>query len=106
MSRTYRFRKSNYKIHEDRVLIRYDWRNCDYTFTHIDPDSKEGKERLARFHSDVKKRAWIKFGPMWFYNLYCQRPYRRNAKYQIQRYIKDTEFEIQLRRKPSREYWW
>ncbi len=100
MSRTYRFKKSPYKIQEDRIL--YDWRN-DLV---VDPDSVEGKQRLARFHSDAKQYAWIKFGPMWFYNLYCQRPYRRNAKYQIQRYMRDEDFEIQLIRKPSREYWW
>jgi ATPase subunit of ABC transporter with duplicated ATPase domains len=67
-------------------------------------DSEEGKKRLAKFHSDKKWRYWNHIGPGWFHNLYSQRPYRRDAKRQIKRYI-DNDIDVQLLRKPKREYW-
>jgi hypothetical protein len=126
MSKTYRFRHSNWKIKTSRVLTEWTHRldlcvnlynsedyyiresNC-YGMANchelvFNANSKEGKKRLAKFHSDRKRYYWNHRGPGWFHNLYSQRPYRRDAKRQIKRYI-DNDIDVQLLRKPKREYW-
>jgi hypothetical protein len=106
MSRTYRFKKDTYM--EEGILS--DWYipdprdYCWIRFLH-DPSSDEGKKRLAKFHSDNKRGFYNYVGPGWFHNMYSQRPYRRNAKKQIHRFMCEEEYEVQLLRKPKREYW-
>jgi hypothetical protein len=122
MSRTYRFKHDKWKINSNCVLTEWDSRldlyNPDdyyirefycYGITNchklvFDPNSKEGKKRLAKFRSDTKWRYWNHVGPGWFHNLNSQRPYRRDAKRQIKRYI-DNDIDVELLRKPKREYW-
>jgi hypothetical protein len=107
MSRTYRL-KEKYLIDENSVLSDWDrigryfhqWTRID-----IDPNSKEGKKKLARFHSDAKHHFHKWRGPNWFHNMYAQRPYRRNCKHQLRKVLKDPDYEVQIRRKPYREYW-
>lgn len=106
MSRTYRLKKAKYLIEETRVLEERVWRSnkfWDYYYIQIDPKSKEGKKKLARFHSDRKHNLWK--GPNWFRNMYAQRPYRRDCKEQLRKAMYDDEFEVQIRNKPYREYW-
>ena len=122
MSRTYRFRRDDWKINSNNVLSDWD-RRCDqynpedYEINRCDnygirnwykivfyANGKEGKKRLAKFRSDAKCRYWNHRGPGWFHNLFSQRPYRRDAKNQIKRYI-DNDIDVQLLRKPKREYW-
>lgn len=104
MSRTYRFKKDTYMnegILSDWVINGgFFW----IRFLH-DPESKEGKKRLAKFHSDCKRGFYNYVGPGWFHNMYSQRPYRRNAKKQIQLFMRDEDFEVQILNKPKREYW-
>jgi hypothetical protein len=122
MSRTYRFRHDDWKINSNNVLSDWD-RRCDqynpedYEINRCDnygirnwykivfyANGKEGKKRLAKFRSDAKCRYWNHRGPGWFHNLFSQRPYRRDAKNQIKLYI-DNDIDVQLLRKPTREYW-
>ena len=122
MSRTYRFRHDDWKIKDNWVLSEYDLRGIVYNPENCEivqcakygvvawkitfyPYSKEGKKRLAKFRSDAKCKYWNHKGPGWFHNLFSQRPYRRDAKNQIKRYI-DNDIDVQLLRKPKREYWY
>lgn len=123
MSKTYRFKRDKWLIKDNSILSAWDtleklkkYKDGDisnwscYGMTHFyelrfRPDSEEGKMRLAKFHSDAKWHYWNHTGPGWFHNLFSQRPYRRDAKRQLQRYMLDDEFEVQLLRKPKREYW-
>lgn len=104
MSRTYRFKKTKHLS----TWVLSEWKHTDvWTWykVHHDPKSKEGKRRLAKHHSDKKWMFFNYRGPNWFHNLYSQRPYRRDAKNQIHRCIYDEDYDVQLLRKPKREYW-
>lgn len=71
---------------------------------YIDPKSKEGKKRIAKFHSDAGH--WhSKGGPSWWICQYMQRPYRRDAKRQIQKALNDDNYEVIIQDKPKRDYW-
>jgi hypothetical protein len=37
--------------------------------------------------------------------MYAQRPYRRDCKKQLRKVMNDPDYEVQIRRKPYREYW-
>lgn len=104
MSRTYRLTKDK---HLSKWVLT-EWKhtgNFVWFKDYHDPKSKEGKKRLAKHHSDAKWLFYNNRGPGWFHNFYSQRPYRRDAKNQLHRYTRDEEFEVQLLRKPKREYW-
>ena len=106
MSRTYRL-KEKYLVHENSVLEYWDRRGRwpDWKLVKLDPNSKEGMRRLAKFHSDAKYHFHNWRGPGWFHNMYAQKPYRRNCKRQLQKAMNDPDYEVQLRRRPYREYW-
>lgn len=108
MSRTYRCKKEKHLLEynsvlEDRIWDRETFKSYSVK---IDPESDEGKKRLAKYHSDNPRciRNWS--GPGWFKNLYCERPYRRDCKKQIRKAMYDDEFEVQIRHKPYREYFY
>jgi hypothetical protein len=106
MSRTYRL-KEKYLVDNNSVLTRYERikRTYRWEIIKIDQYSKEGKIRLARFHSDAKHYYHNWRGPNWFHTMYAQRPYRRDCKRQLRKVMNDPDYEIQIRRKPYREYW-
>jgi len=84
---------------EDRKWYR--WVSWD---EQIDPKSKEGKKRIARFHSDAQ--SWGNGnGPNWWIREFVQRPYRREAKREIQKAMIDDDYEVIIRDKPKRPYW-
>ena len=104
MSRTYRFKKAKHLSNH----VLWEWKcteNCVFYVVEHDPKSKEGKKRLAKHQSDKKWMFYNVWGPSWFHNLYAQRPYRRDAKNQIHRCIREEYFEVSLLRRPKREYW-
>lgn len=103
MSRTTR-RKVVQNHHK---LIKWELR--DYThyplhFQH-DPKSKEGKRRLAVYHSDTGTHNFKEPGPSWFRNLFTERTQRREAKRQCNLYLRDTEYVVILNSKDPLEYW-
>lgn len=105
MSRTYRF-KSNGR---HRFLWNLEWhlRDHDSDAIHpplIDPKSKEGKKRIARYHADHYNR-FKEPGPHWFRNLTTERPQRRNAKAQLHRIVQGDEFEVIVNAKDPLDYW-
>ena len=110
MSRTYRCKKEKdrYLLEYNRVLEEWIWDRVNYRsyYRPIDPNSKEGKKRLGKYYSDRPKciRNWN--GPNWFQNIYSQRPYRRDCKNQLRKFMYDNEFEVQIIRKPYREHYY
>lgn len=106
MSRTYRL-KEKYLVDDNLVLNGYERIEGTYRWERVEIDqySKEGKKRLARFHSDSKSHFHNWRGPNWFHNMYAQRPYRRDCKRQLQKAMNDPDYEVQIIRKPYREYW-
>lgn len=109
MSRTYRFRRGKSRHLTDKSLIyahfvigsefiRWFW--CD-----IDPKSDLGKKYLALSRSDKKKYIMISAGPGHFHAI-RESGYRTKIRNEISNFLKNEEYEIQLRRKPHRDYWW
>lgn len=108
MSRTYRRKNAKYLVEECRVLRTLDntgpWH--EWEWIEEDPKSKEGKKRLAKFYSDNPQCIFNWYGPSWFHNLYAQRPYRRECKREIKKYLKDPEYDISLLRRPRSPYFY
>jgi len=101
MSRTYRQRSNNW-FNLEWVLRDHD---ADaITPPQIDRHSKEGKKRIAKFHSD-KTIRFQEPGPAWFRNLTTERPQRRNAKHQLYCYRRDPSFVVILNEKDPLDYW-
>jgi len=104
MSRTYRFKKHRW-LEADvlRELVRtapYRW-----AYQRIDAHSKEGRKKLAEFHSD-KKDHWMNYrGPSWFHREFSQKPYKVRARRELHRYQRDPDHEVMIESKPRREYW-
>lgn len=107
MSRTIR-RKSGFgqnKLYDELK----DWDNWDYwrmsDAPHLDPKSDEGKRRIARYHSDASRVCHNEPGPAWYRHTVVDVPWRREAKRQLRRYMKDTEFVVILNGKDPLPYW-
>lgn len=83
----------------------YFWPSYIRITTQIDPSSKEGKLRLAKYHSDVGESFHNWRGPGWFHREYSQCPYRRECRDQIQKYLKEEIEDVVVLSKPKREYW-
>lgn len=104
MSNTKRFKKASW-LEADvlRELVKVG--PCCWIYVPIDRHSEQGRKMLARFHSD-KKDYWMNWrGPSWFHNTFSQRPHRRKAKRELQKYLFDPEHEVMIEDMPYREYW-
>lgn len=98
MSRTYR--RTRGKVC-DWVLREWASGSGIYAlFYYLNPKSKEGIKKLAIYHSDSwyknPDHRWKAEGK----NLYHQRPYRRDARRELQKFLKDEEYEVQIECKP------
>lgn len=105
MARTYRRVNAGYndKKWECGGLVKiapFHWVRVDYPI-----GSKEYKKGSARFHSDAGTYSYKEPGPSWFRNVTAQRPYRRDAKKQLHKFIKHEEYEVIISSKPKLEYW-
>lgn len=69
------------------------------------PNSKVGKKRLARLHSDVKFSVTNWKGPSWFHNMFSQKPHRTKARAELRKFLENPEHEVILESKPPRVYW-
>lgn len=121
MSRTYRKRQETKKVsnHERWLLadsfVLDDLLKLDLTqFEKIYPanhfghsvylwydvvykrDSKHGKKKLARYHSDACTWNHKEPGPRAWKNLTAIRPYRRKYKEQCRKTLYDDDFEVVL----------
>lgn len=105
MSRTYRRKGKyipwNYWFDEESIKVGpYHW-----IWVPRDKTTKEYKKDLAIYHSDSGTTNFKEPGPSWFRNQFTERPQRREAKRQLQKFMKDPEFEVMLNAKDPLEYW-
>ena len=104
MSRTYR-RKSGDQSALDwqlKELIRV--RPMHWEWVKIDPESNRGIKIKAKYYSD-NHRDFKEPGPSWFRNFFVERPQRREAKRQLQKYLLNSEIEVILNSKDPLVYW-
>ncbi len=78
-----------------------------YTYYRVEykPDSPTGRRLLAQARRD-KVIRFKEPGPSWFRNLFEERPLRRCSKREIQRYMKDEEYEPLIDPKPRKKIYW
>lgn len=106
MARTYRR-----KVPHGKTEISWELRNWDdYSLSNpnpppIDPKSKEGKRRIARYHADIGTVRHKEPGPAWYRHMTVERPQRRDAKHQLHRYMRDSDFVVILNDKDPLDYW-
>lgn len=114
MSRTYRRRRYRQLFNSDNPLmdwfasaeevvwedvdsIKYSWDYGWSTRFHYNVkyriDSKTGRKLLAVARSDAATNACKEPGPSHFRNLYSDRPARRAAKRELQKYMNNVEYE-------------
>lgn len=114
MSRTYRRKngKKNGYLNEEwcthdyvRVESPSDPRYFYYTRVKLDPKSPECIKAIAKFHSDAGTHRCKEPGPSWFRRLYTQRPHRRAAKRELQRWLANPDYEPMILPMEPLEYW-
>lgn len=106
MSRTYR-RKGGDKSDLEwqtskmvRVPGYYIW-----YWEKMDPKSKEYKKAVNKYHSDGGHYHYGGNGPGWWITLISQRPHRRNARMQLQKWLLDPDYEVIINSKDPLPYW-
>lgn len=109
MSRTYR-RKNTTKVgwhttleYHTSELVRgedFSWHWVPYP-----KDSKEYKRGSAKYYGDHGTHNFKEPGPSWFRNLYSTRPERRKAKRELQKFMKNDEYEPMIMSKGKLPYW-
>jgi hypothetical protein len=111
MSRTYRHKKgvpTSWYFEDPTdfwVRIKYKQKidpawvvkeKIDYGYPHlyrwVDPDSKEGRCISGKPHRDKVVR-FKEPGPHWYRNLFTDRPLRREAKRELQKFMHNPEHE-------------
>lgn len=105
MSRTKRRKDSK----DDYRWLLSDWMKMSenaYTWVRVpmDPTTKEYAKTLAMYHSDVY-RNFKEPGPAWYRLYTVERPQRRKAKRELQKYMLNEEHEVILNPKDPLEYW-
>ena len=88
----------------DEICYYASWRGSVSSYRKIDPKSKQGKKLLAERRRDKVVR-FKEPGPSWFRRLFSQRPYRQEAKRELQKFMVDMEYEPMILDKPKLEYW-
>lgn len=105
MSRTIR-RKSAKYLYDQKLR---DWEHVDGFLQRvlINIRSKEGKRRIARFHSDTGFGDYAKAcPPRWYRRLYNRR-YDQKDRKQVHRYLNGlAEDAIPVNRKRNASYYW
>lgn len=65
-------------------------------------NSKQGRHRLAKYHSDSYHTMWR--GPMWWVREFYQKPYAQKCRNELNKFMRDPEHEVVLRSKPLKGY--
>lgn len=119
MSRTIRLRKAshipwwaNYEwrkwvevTKEEYLSTKYGTRIYSSSYFGVKYE-KEVDNRLAFWETHKDQRFSCKEpGPSWFRNLTSERPQRREAKRQLNKFLYDSEFEVLLDSKTHLEYY-
>ena len=114
MSRTYRrkgvkhcnmyFTDLEYFV-SDYVLVEYAGGFHRNVRVPYEKDSKEYKKGLARFHSDGATHNFKEPGPSWFRNMTNTRPLRQQGRQEIQKWMRNEEYEPLIDAMGHLEYW-
>jgi hypothetical protein len=113
MSKTVRRKRGDHsRLHWNLLRIESEsWYNEDGSWhyvswwTDLKPDSKEYKKAVAIYHSDAGWTSCKEPGPMWYIRETAQVPYRRRAKNELHKFMRDADYEVMIESKPHREYW-
>jgi hypothetical protein len=121
MSRTIRFRKGKYVpwwnnyewkqwveiSKEEYHTTKYDTRLHPYIWSGrgiVYEKKVVNKTTYWKMHKDNTYRC-KEPGPSWFRNLFTERPQRREAKRQLNKFLLDPDFEVLLDSKATLEYY-
>ena len=104
MSRTYRRKNLPIPRWVTREYIRIE-NSYRFMFVQIEPQTDKYAKLIAKYRSDAGTNNCKEPGPSWFRNLYTERPQRREAKRQLQKFKQDPTFEVMLNKKDPLEYW-
>lgn len=106
MSRTFRRKVPHGKTDIKYELFDYVNWPCNWMHpTPIDPKSKEGKRRIARYRSDGGTVRFKEPGPSWYRHLTVERPQRLEARRQLRRFFRDKDYAVILNAKEPLDYW-
>ena len=67
--------------------------------------SKEYKAGKARFHSDAATNRCKEPGPGWFRRLYNTKPSRGGSRIEINKWLRNEEYEVVAETHPHLPYW-
>ena len=110
MSRTYRRKNRPIPrwVTQERFRIfriENSYRFAHFMYVQIEPQTDKYAKLIAKYRSDAGTHNSREPGPSWFRNLYTERPQRREAKRQLQKFKQDPTFEVMLNKKDPLEYW-
>jgi hypothetical protein len=103
MSRTYRRKNLPIPWHVKEELVKLGTRSWHWVA--LDRNSAKYKKNIALHYSDAGSHSFKEPGPAWFRNLFTERPQRREAKRELQKFLNDEEYEVMLLPKNPLEYW-
>ncbi len=103
MSRTFRRKNCTYEEY-DWVLLSWAGYSLHVSRIRLDKKSKEGKKRLARYHSDAGG-YYKEPGPAWYRRIVAQVPLRRSSKNELRKFMLNEELEVIIETKPPLPYW-
>jgi hypothetical protein len=82
-------------------MIRHGLTTMDYHS--FSKHSKEYRAEAARLHRDGRFHGYK--GPRWFRNMYGERIQRRDAKFELFKYMRNNEHEVCIVTKQHLPYW-
>jgi len=110
MSRTFR-RKSEkrqnwyscfYSFVSDYVRVEGTW---IWTRVYFAKDSKEYARGVAKYHSDAGTTNFKEPGPSWFRNKFNTKPSRAGARNEINKWLRNEDYEVIAETHPHLPYW-
>lgn len=94
-------REYDYVVCEDENFTWKEWRRWQ-----IDPKSKQGVKTLAKFHSDSDRHQTYGYHcPAWLQRMMMEKPNRRKAKVELNKYLLNEDYEVIIEPKPPLPYW-
>lgn len=105
MSRTYRRKKG---LQEDEWWVLFNWvgsYETSYKRIPIDKYTKEGRELIAKYHSDAQDT--MKQVPKWYKVHFLRKPFRAKEKHQLVLAVKylDEDITFPLVKMAANYYW-
>lgn len=71
----------------------------------LNKSSKEYKAGKARFHSDGGTNSCKEPGPGWFRNMFNTKPSRCGARNEINKWLRNEDYEVVAETHPRLSYW-